>query len=288
VPQDSVFEVEGLTEFSAFQHGVQSALDSEFTTFIAEHPSARDAASTTLACTQVPTASDVSTGTFTFINTIVSASQAVKLNLPIGLTGALDANSKLLVVDYTRSATCPTQDANVSFVYGHTIRAVIHLQDYEGSLGTSLASIAANGTLRRKSQTISVYSLGINNPKLQGYLGQIYGKDFNVENYSSFITFMNNITTLPSDPGTTTSVQYIGRTDNRLFNQSVAMAFALYQLTRREHCMAARQGLPNHLSQEIHSVRDVYVTVMGTCDTTQPSQLQALQARQYLGDLRVH
>lgn len=277
------------TAWAVFLPGANAAemFQQEMSVYMAEEEGARVADVPTLTCSTIPTASQVSTGNFDFVNTIMSTSQAVKTGILSAATGSYDGNSKVLVVNYSRSANCPTQDANVSFLYGQTIRAIIQLQNYEGSANFSFSALAASGTLSGRSQMITVQTRGISNPKLTGWLAAVNGKDFNVENYAAFIDFLNKITTLPDDSQTTTSVVYLGRLDTTRFAEGVTLSFALYRLARGNSCAEAKAALPTNLRQLDGVVGEVYMSVMSTCDTTRPSQIQRLQAESYLAGLKV-
>ena len=108
-------------------------------------------------CRKIPTQTDVNNGQWSYTDHFYSTNQALKMGIPVvNINGSHDL--KVYVKDYRRVATCSGTDS-ITVLYGQIIRTVIEIENYDASVGVDLASIAANGTLKRNSQHFYFYKL---------------------------------------------------------------------------------------------------------------------------------
>ena len=238
-------------------------------------------------CDKIPTSEDIKTGNFDFENSLMTVDQAADAKLPVASIGD-KLHTMVLVVDYRKSAECDTQDPDIKLVYGHSIRAVVTLQNFDASLGTSFPFLAASATIGRKSQKVSIQTQGFDNPELGKLIATINNKDLNVENYAAFDKFLSGIPQLPADPKTTLAVRLLGRRDASKFGDALALSFALYQLSKGQACDQVKSKLPKGLETKQSIVEAAFAAIMGSCKPgVKPDAEYTTRAQKRLMGLKV-
>jgi hypothetical protein len=236
-------------------------------------------------CSRVPTQQEIEVGSFAFNNEVLTREQARHLGIA-GIGAGLDRNSRVLLVEWTRYRTCPTQLPGVLLRYGQSVRATIEVLEYNSELRASFALLAADATLKRRSQRILVRGEGISSRVLDSLIATISGKDLNVENYTAFMGFQSGLALVARDPTLQVGVVRLGVEGPR-FGESVATVFGLSELADGRDCQDAISRLPDDLHGQHGAVMDVYVNLTSECSEDDPSGAERAAAREYLAGLRV-
>ena len=242
-----------------------------------------------LSCAAIPTPQEVQTGRFDFNSQLYSKDKAIRLGIPlIGASGS--TNTMVLVVNYERSRECETQNPDVRLVYGHWIRTVITLNDYQSQAGINFSLLAASGTLRNQSQSIQVTSEGIFSQQLNSLIAGISNKSLNVENYALFMTFLSQMQVVAYDTiGTKTEVRLLGRREEPQLARALSASFALHEISRGRTCAETKKSLPQGLQSVDDAVEDVYKSIAGICDNaTRPGPEFIGKAKTRLHGFRIN
>lgn len=254
------------------------------------------AGSDSLECAQIPSQADVNLGEWSFSDHLYSASQAIKIGIPIiGTSGGYSHDKKVFVKDYKRAALCQSIDKTKQIYYGQLIRTVIEIENYDASIGVDLASIAANGTLNRSTQHCYIYKTGFYNPGVDRIIASISGKVFNVENYFLYNNAMTEILKVLAEPETTFKPQKIGIKEDYLPSADEDLAKApiiAYSLT----CIAKGRSY-NDAIQKFTSVEDnkfatgivssTYTSLGCSADEKVPNEEVILKAKKFLQGIKV-
>lgn len=240
-------------------------------------------------CTNIPTLEQIS-GNLEYHQAFMSTSSAAKLGIPVGGNFSGSGNQMVLVRDFSRGAQCPSTDGTTTLFYGQAIRTVVSMSSFEGKGDLTLPFIAASASLNNKSNQVSVIVYGFANPKIDTVIANIAGKELNVETYSDFIKVERDIIALIPDPQTTKSVVRLGAITNippPNFIENVITAYALYQIGERQSCIEAKSNFRNRDNPSAMAIDEAYKRVVGACDVNKPSQIQSLQAKELLLNLKV-
>lgn len=244
----------------------------------------------TPACTVIPTQTQVNNGQWTFSDRFYSASQAIKLGIPIVNMNA-SHDLKVYVKDYRRVSPCTASDNITKILYGQVVRTVIEIENYDASAGVDLASIAANGTLKKNTQHFYFYKDGFYNQKIDDILAGVQGKTFDVENYSLYQSVMSDIIKLLRETTTTFSVNRIGieqqfNDNDELLTKSAIVAYALTGITNGNSSNKTKEKFKNN-KDAFDVIHSVYNSLEVTLGDEKPTEEAKLKAKKYLQGIKV-
>lgn len=193
-------------------------------------------------CSPVPKLKDIS-GSFEYHSSLLTFSEAIKLEYSGLFSGNADGNQMLLVQDYVRGTECLATDNKTKLLYGQTIRTIIKLSDWNAKLGASLPIIAADATMNKKNHQFHIYSIGIENKDIPNIIADISNKDFDVTNYSTFREVEGKLIRLINNNNTTQSVKRLGivpsKSDDSIKN-AVVIALALQNIKKEIRVMTLK------------------------------------------------
>lgn len=237
-------------------------------------------------CNPIPTPAEVQNGQWTYRDQLRTASEAVTMGIPVvNVSGS--RNLMVFVRDYQRAKPCTSPDGS-ELLYGQVIRAVIELAEYDASLGTSLAAIAATGTLNRKNQYFHLYKDGFFHPDIDKIIASVSGKAFDVQNYADYQAVVRDLVGLLSDPTTRFSVNKIAvkpTGNDPSLNESAAVAYALTGIEKRVSCEDTTRRHRGDSSQGF-LIQRTYEQVTGACGSTRPNEDDRTRAAAYLNGVR--
>lgn len=227
---------------------------------------------TAAQCNPIPTLDQVKTGPWYYEDRLRTASEAISLGIPVAnISGS--HNLMIFVRDYRRATQCTATDGKTEMLYGQVARAVIEIDNYDVKLGSSLAAIAAAGTLQRKNQQFYLFKDGFYNPAIDKIIGTVSGKAFDVENYAAYQTVIARMIELLSDKDTQLAVNKIGvipsQDDPRFLDASI-IAYSFDQIVRGKACTTAKTKFATNAA-DAATVEQAYRFVTGACDSTVPS-----------------
>lgn len=235
-------------------------------------------------CLKIPTQADVNNGKWSYTDHFYTASQALKIGIPVvNINGSRDL--RVYVKDYRRVATCSGHDS-ITVLYGQIIRTVIEIENYDASVGVDLASIAANGTLKKNSQHFYFYKDGFYNPKIDSIIISVQGKEFDVQNYTLFQNVMGEVINLLVKSGTTFSPARIGvqgtlGDEQEELAKSPVITFALSAIASGTSCSRAKKKfLQNRFACDL--VEQTYRALECQPDDTKPAQEAMAKAKKLL------
>lgn len=233
-------------------------------------------------CTTPPQLSELATKINT---TSMALSSAAKLGLPVGGVG-MSTNGRVLVQDWTRSKPCLSTDGQTKLLYGQAARIVASISEIDANTDLTFATIAAQATLNRKASSVQAELIGIDNDEAQQEAATLLGP-LDVENFADKSAVAEKLAQLalatPSG-----KAEFLGVVqDAPDLNLQVAAAYAVQQVASRRSCMDARQRLRDATVPVIGTIEGVYVSLMGTCDSTQPSAVAKATAEAALMGLKV-
>lgn len=240
-------------------------------------------------CSSIPTLNDVRLGRWTFTDKFYSLRQAYKLGIPIA---KLDFNKNITVYvrDYMRSVPCNSSDGTTKLKYGQVIRTVIEIEDFDASAGADLASIAASGTLKRKTQSFYLYKDGFYNPQIDQIISSVSGKVFDVENYALYQNVMTQMINLLSSPETQFSVNLIGVeaeiTDDKFLEEASIITYTLSRIEKGKSCNNIKKDFQNN-PKAIELVERTFSALELKCDETNPTEEIKLKSKRLLQGIRV-
>ncbi len=241
------------------------------------------------SCTRIPTQAEVNNGQWSYTDHFYSASQALKMGIPVvNFNGS--HNLKVYVKDYRRIAPCTSTDS-VTVLYGQIIRTVIEIENYDASVGVDLASIAANGTLKRNSQHFYFYKDGFFNQKIDSIIVSVQGKEFDVQNFHLFQNVMGDVINLLRKPGTTFSPSRIGiqeKVNDELENisKSPIIAYSLSSICNGYSCNRTKNKFINN-NKALDIVENTYRTMECSIDDEKPTDEAKTEAKRLLQGIKI-
>lgn len=241
------------------------------------------------SCSKIPTQTDVNNGQWSYTDHFYTASQALKMGIPVvNINGSHEL--KVYVKDYRRVTTCTGSDS-ITVLYGQIIRTVIEIENYDASVGVDLASIAANGTLKRNSQHFYFYKDGFFNPKIDSIIVSVQGKEFDVQNYSLFQNVMGDVINLLRQPGTTFSPSRIGIQEElgdeaEMLTKSPIIVYALSGICNGNSCEKVKNKFSkNRFAMEV--VENTYKSMECPLNSEKPTGEAVVKAKKYLQGIKV-
>lgn len=240
-------------------------------------------------CSVIPTLNDVRLGRWTFTDKFYSLRQAYKLGIPIA---KLDFNKNITVYvrDYMRSVLCNSTDGTTRLKYGQVIRTVIEIEDFDASAGADLASIAASGTLNRRTQSFYLYKDGFYNPQIDQIISSVSGKVFDVENYALYQNVMTQLINLLSSPATQFSVNLIGVeaqiTDDKFLEEASIITYTLSRIEKGKSCIDIKKDFKKN-PKAIELVERTFSALELKCDETKPTDEIKLRSKRLLQGIRL-
>lgn len=247
------------------------------------------AATNAPACPKIPTQSEVNNGQWSYTDHFYTAGQALRLGIPVvNINGSHDL--RVYVKDYRRIAACAGADST-TVLYGQIIRTVIEIENYDASVGVDLASIAANGTLKRNSQHFYFYKDGFYNPKIDSIIVSVQGKEFDVQNYSLFQNVMGEVINLLRQPGTTFLPSRIGiqeelGDEDEILTKSPIIAYTLAGICNGNSCNRTKNKFfKNRFAMDV--VENTYKSLGCPLDDGKPSEEAMSKAKKFLQGIKV-
>jgi hypothetical protein len=236
-----------------------------------------------LRCATPPTPSVL--GSAQFKQTTLDRDAAAEAGLPVGSFSS-SLVKKVLVQDWTRTATCLATDGRTELIYGQGIRLIAASEriNIEGDL--TLGMLAANSTLNNQTSNVQVNIIGFNDQQLTNLGTQIFGP-INVDRFATVDDLVKKMVTRASSlPGG--SVQRLGV----IFPSSSAgdhaiAAFALQQIKDSKSCEATKARLPNLTAAQSLLIASIYGAMEAACDGNQPEPVSRARAGAALGKIRV-
>jgi hypothetical protein len=253
-------------------------------------PSVAPAAASVLPkCDAPPQLADIS-GTFKYNQTLLTTAAALKLGVgPLGLGGS--GSQQLVVREWNRVEPCVATDGKTVVLYGQSIRTVIAVATVDAKADLSLAALAANATLSRRSAQVSIEAIGLSNPKMDLAVATLAAKELTVETYADFAKVQGTLLELLNDGDTKTSVKRVGirseATEQDLL-EAVATAYGLYQLKNGVSCQQAKAQFPKAADAgATAAIEGVYSKLGLSCDATARGKIEKLRAEQLLVGIQV-
>lgn len=239
-------------------------------------------------CNPIPPLAEIK-GILNYHQTLLSSAAAAKLGLPFGSASG-SATEMILVRDWSRSTQCLATDTTTIVIYGQAIRTVIKIQNYDAKGDLSLAAVAANATISKKSSQVSVQVIGFSSPKMNEAIAGIASKELNVDTYGDFTRVESTLISLADANDTTQSVQRLGVSPDVVdstYREWVATAFALFQIKKGRSCTQAKGDFPAPADPSALAVESTYNQIVGSCSADAPKQLHKLRAEQVLLGLEI-
>ncbi len=240
-----------------------------------------------LSCPIPPPAGDIAAAGFEYTSSLLTVSEAASLNVPF-FKGSGGQNAMVVVRDYMASLPCTASDAKTVLSYGHTIRTIITIGDYQTKLGTSLPVIAADATLNRKSTKLNIQVKGLTNAKFTGLVANLAGKDFTVETYAEYMSVESQMVRLISDSETKATPTLLGTVDITHFDNfqltaAPAISWAMTQIVAKRSCDQALSDYSDPGAVLPRSaIVATYRSIAGRCDSTAPDDAHKDIALQFL------
>lgn len=248
----------------------------------------RDAIETPPACAAIPSLAEVSHGPLLYTDRYYSAKEATKVGIPI-VHAQGNRDYLVIVRDLRRAKPCEATDGSATLHYGQVARAVIEVLSLDASSALNLASLAAEGTLNRRSQFFYLYKDGFDNPKYYNIVAEVSGKVFDVENYARYQAIMPQVMALFSDSATTFNVNLIDvapRGDDPKWTDAAVITYAYGQLAKGRSCLEAQRKFETNVPAA-NLVRSTYLFITGSCDIAKPTVAQKERAKELLAGVTV-
>jgi hypothetical protein len=240
-------------------------------------------------CPTPPTLDEVLTAKGEYKDYYYSAKQAFSLGIPVvNLKGAKDY--LVIVRDYRRFKSCMGRDGKTTNNYGQTIRAVIEVLSYDGSVKANVATIAADATINGKQQFFYLYREGFYHPDADAKLAEVSGKVFDVENYGLYQSIMPTMIALLSNKDTKHAVQriqVIPPDDDPSYAMAPVRSYAFAQILRDKSCQDAAKRFAKS-PERAAAVVDAYTFLSSQpCGPDAPSGAAKDKAKAILADIKV-
>jgi hypothetical protein len=237
-------------------------------------------------CTPIPTSV---AGAYQYHQRLLTTTEALSLGIPVAnISGS--GSKMVLVQDYAKAKECPATDNQNVVLYGHTIRTVITVSDWNAKIGTSIPVIAADATINKKDHQINIFVLGMENAKIPGIIAQVAGKTFNVENYAKYLEIEQNLIKLAEDNTTQFTIERLGalpRFDESQLRSSSASSFALHQIRDGRTCEQAKADFRAQGDPAAAAIIRAYEVVTGECGVKPVTSGQKEKADSLLFKLKV-
>lgn len=236
-----------------------------------------------LSCATPPSLSDLSTLKVT--NNVLSANAASSLGFPLGSVDGSGAG-RVLVQDWSRTASCLARDGKTELVYGQAIRVVASADQLDAEAGVTLPIIAAHATLNRATTNIQAQVIGFNDPTIYQLAAQLLGT-IDVTTFETVNRIISDIAA--KAPGLSGgSVVRLGvNSGEPETSHHVIAAFAVQQIADGRSCLEARRRFPGLTAAQTAAMDGVYQALMLACDNSAPDPVSRARADAALMGVRV-
>jgi hypothetical protein len=236
-----------------------------------------------LECATPPAANQLPSMSVT--NNSMSVSAAAQLGFPVGSVNANSAG-RVLVQDWSRTATCIARDGRTELVYGQAIRVVASAEQLSAEGGLSLPIIAAHATLNRQATNIQAQILGFNDPAVNQLAAQLLGPI----DVTTFSTLNTTIATLASKASTAaggTVVRLGVRAPEVRTGNHVLAAFAIQEIAEGRSCLRTKARFPGLTATQGAAIEAIYSEFNVPCSNAEPDPVSRARADVALMGVRI-
>ncbi len=218
----------------------------------------------------------------------MSSSSAVNLGIVAGIgsgNGKVSANTQVFVQDWSVSAPCLSTDGKTRLLYGQAIRIVATIEGVEAKTDLSLAVIAAEATLNKKSTSLQGSLIGVKDDEARKAISGL-GGPLNVETFGNaalFETIAKKV--LDAKTGSPAFLGVVpGQGD---VGQDVAGAYAAQQIALGKTCLDAKSKLPISVAARVARIEAVYIALTGSCGASPPDNIGRARGQEALMGLKI-
>lgn len=243
-----------------------------------------EAAVAPLACSNPPKLADL--GVFKVSEAEMSRSLAGRLGLPLGGLSA-STSGRVLIQDFSRTATCTASDGKTDLVYGQAIRIVATSDKFDTEARFDLPAIAANATLKNSSSNISATVIGLTDTALLTEATKVYGA-LNVDEYDRVKKLIQMLSQMALRTGDKGKPQLLGIAAAELDMSATVMgAYAVQRIADGKSCQDTKASVPGISTSAALAIENAYFSLVGTCSSTNPDAISRNAAREALAGLKV-
>jgi hypothetical protein len=246
-------------------------------------PSAR------LSCQNPPKASDLSQWKQNYFSLDTNA--AAKLGFVIGAVSG-SVRQRVIVSEFSRSATCTADDGSTELSYGVSVRLVVHVSNYEASGSFALPYIAAEAQFGR-AQAHS-------NLRVDGYVGGQLAQlippiqAFTVETYVDLMQKVSEIQQLISSdvenlrPMLLHIPEQLDTSEEEEIDSALGLVWALSNLAEGRSLDTAKREFPRPQSvTALGKIESTYANAMGSIVDGNPNLEARSWAQTRIGEIRL-
>lgn len=236
-----------------------------------------------LSCANPPAVNNLNALTIT--NNSMDITTASQLNFPV-VSIAANGTGRVLVQDWSRTATCIARDGQTELVYGQALRVIATSDQIDADVALTLPIIAANTTLNRRASNIQAQVLGFNNAVMLQKASQVLGP-IDVSNFGSLNTIVQDLAKLaPTASGG--SVVRLGINNPPVPASSfVISAYAVQQVADGKSCQDAKNRFTGLNAAQSGLIDAIYSEFSTPCSAVVPNSVSRAQANVALLGVRV-
>lgn len=236
-----------------------------------------------LECAIPPAANQLSSMSVT--NNSMSVSAAAQLGFPVGSVNANGAG-RVLVQDWSRTATCIARDNKTELIYGQAIRVVASADQLSAEGGLSLPIIAAHATLNRQATNIQAQILGFNDPTVNQLAARLLGP-IDVTTFATLNTTIADLAAKAPTVAGGTVVRLGVRTPEIRTSNHILSAFAIHEIAEGRSCLRTKARFPGITTTQGAAIEAVYSEFEVPCSNADPGPVSRARADVALMGVRI-
>lgn len=239
--------------------------------------------SDSLACETPPTPSQLSTLSVT--NNSMSLSAAAQLGFPLGNVDS-NGTGRVLVQDWSRTATCTARDGKTELIYGQAIRVIASADELDAEGGLSLPIIAAHATLNRQATNIQAQIMGFNDPTVNQLAARLLGP-IDVTTFSTLNTTIAELAAKAPSASGGTVVRLGVQTPEVSTTNHVLSAFAIHEIAEGRSCLRTKARFTNLTTTQAAAIDAIYEEFDVPCSEEEPGRVSRARADVALMGVRI-
>lgn len=220
----------------------------------------------------------------------LDANMALKLGFSLG-GGSTSANQRLLIREFSRSATCSAPDGK-RYRYGTAVRLVVKINNITAGANLSIPFVAAETQLARMQAESTLRVVGYAGEELAGLLPPF--RAFNVDTYAELSTRMNEVKRLIAEDVANIRPTKLGveiTTEEKLdVSSALGLVWGLTCISKRQSCNVAKRSYPDTASlSAMRAIEQAYAGMPRPvgCTGDRPTKLHQEAAKEMLRGLEL-